>query len=256
MAGLTTQPFQYRFYFQGSGSEFLDAATSRGITSYGLEFEGVEGLVDQVHIAQAQFAALTGTETFEDGVPVAEELVGGDTNDTLMARGGDDTTAGGGGNDAIFGGIGDDVLRGDNNSRSAGGSIGGDDLLFGGAGNDRIGGKGGNDSLYGESGDDILYGDAGDDLLYGGLGDDILYGDDNNSSGADKFFLASGEGTDMIMDFEAGQDMIGLMGGLTFGQLSITETNGNAMIAAGDETLATVINTTASSLIESAFVTV
>lgn len=243
-------------YFQGSGSEFLDAATGEGITSYGLEFEGVEGLVDQVHIAQTQFAALTGTETFEDGVPVAEELVGGDTDDTLMARGGDDTTAGGGGNDAIFGGVGDDVLRGDNNSRSAGGAIGGDDLLFGGAGNDRLGGKGGNDSLYGESGDDILYGDAGDDLLYGGLGNDKLYGDDNDSSGADTFFLAAGEGTDMIMDFEAGQDMIGLTGSLSFGQLTVSADGDNAVIAAGDETLATVMKTSVDALTESAFMTV
>ncbi|MEL7360380.1 MAG: alkaline phosphatase, partial [Cyanobacteria bacterium J06560_6] len=133
---------------------------------------------------------------------------------------------------------------------------GGDDLLFGGAGNDRLGGKGGNDKLYGESGDDILYGDAGDDLLYGGLGNDKLYGDDNDSSGADTFFLAAGEGTDMIMDFEAGQDMIGLMGGLSFGQLTVSADGDNAVIAAGDETLATVMNTGVDALNETAFMTV
>ncbi len=243
-------------YFQGHGSELLDEATGQGITSYGLEFEGVEGLVDQVHIAQTQFAALTGTETFDDGVPVAEELVGGDADDTLLARGGDDTVAGGAGSDAIFGGIGDDVLRGDNNSRSAGGMVGGDDIIFGGAGSDRIGGKGGNDQLFGEEGDDTLYGDAGDDLLYGGLGNDKLFGDDNASSGMDTFVLAIGEGTDMIMDFVSGEDMIGLAGGLSFGQLTVSADGANAAIAAGDETLATIMNTSIDSLTESAFVMV
>lgn len=49
------------------------------------------------------------------------------------------------GNDIIVGDDGGDVLRGDKNSRDTGGSLGGDDLIYGGPGNGRIGGKAGND---------------------------------------------------------------------------------------------------------------
>lgn len=243
-------------YYEGDGSDLLDGLVGEGFTSYGNEVSGIPGHVDQTHLAHVQAMALTGTENYVNGSEEGEELVGDAINDIIMARVGDDIAAGGDGADYISGGEGDDILRGDNNSRSAGGAIGGDDLLFGGAGNDRLGGKGGNDSLYGESGDDVLYGDAGDDLLYGGLGNDKLYGDDNDSSGADTFFLAAGEGTDMIMDFEAGQDMIGLMGSLSFGQLTVSADGDNAVIAAGDETLATVMNTGVDALNESAFMTV
>jgi hypothetical protein len=49
--------------------------------------------------------------------------------------------------------------------------------------------------------------------------------------------LATGEGTDTIVDFEIGVDFIGLADGLTFADLSFT---GNT-ITVGDETLATVV---------------
>ena len=143
-------------------------------------------------------------------------------------------------------------LRGDGNSRKSGGSVGGDDILFGGAGADRLGGKGGNDILYGGDDDDMLWGDDGDDLMYGGLGNDKLYGD----KGMDTFALAAGEGTDMIMDFMAGEDLIGLADGLTFGQLTVSADGNDAVITAGDETLATVMKTSVGALTESAFMTV
>ena len=171
------------------------------------------------------------------------DIVGTDGNDTL---------AGGEGDQIIDGGAGDDILRGDGNSSKSGGSVGGDDILFGGAGSDRLGGKGGNDTLYGGEDDDMLWGDDGDDLMYGGLGNDKLYG----GKGLDTFVLAAGEGTDMIMDFMAGKDLIGLAGGLTFGQLTVNADGDNAVIAAGDETLATVMNTGIDALTESAFMTV
>ncbi len=187
-----------------------------------------------------------------------QELLGTPTDDDLTGTEGSDTIAGLGGADVIRGTGGDDVLRGDGNSRAAnaGGSESGDDIIFGGAGNDRIGGKRGNDTLYGDEGNDTLYGDGGDDLLYGGVGNDTLYGDDNRSSGRDTFVLALGEGTDLIMDFEAGKDMIGLMGNLSFGQISLTQSGRNVAIASGNEILAEVININASDLIESAFMTV
>ncbi|NEQ87194.1 MAG: calcium-binding protein, partial [Moorea sp. SIO2I5] len=155
-----------------------------------------------------------------------------------------------------FGGNGDDVLRGDFNSRSSDNTLGGDDVIYGGAGSDRIGGKAGNDSLFGQNGDDQIWGDAGDDLLRGGLGNDTLFGDNGSSGdGSDTFILAAGEGTDRIGDFQVGEDFIGLADGLTFGQLSVTQEGNNAVISFGDETLAILNQVQAETLIDNAATT-
>ncbi|MEM8503704.1 MAG: alkaline phosphatase [Cyanobacteria bacterium P01_D01_bin.1] len=230
--------------------------------AYGLNSGDLPATSDNTDMYRLMYQTLFGAAP-EDvaatrlrGTGEDDELVGTELDETLNGLGGNDLIAGGLGNDTIDGADGDDVIRGDNNSRSAGGMVGGDDILFGGAGNDRIGGKGGNDQLFGEEGDDALYGDAGDDLLRGGLGNDQLFGDDNASSGMDTFVLATGEGTDMIMDFVSGEDLIGLAGGLSFGQLTVSADGANAVIAAGDETLATVMKTSVDALTESAFVTV
>jgi len=189
------------------------------------------------------------------GTADSETLVGSsDRNDIINAGAGNDLVAGELGDDRIFGEDGDDVLRGDLNSREPGGTVGGDDQIYGGAGNDRIGGKGGNDSLYGDEGDDQIYGDAGDDLIRGGLGNDILVGDDfSGGTGSDTFVLAAGEGTDTILDFEMGVDFLELVEGLRFGQLVIAQEESNTLIRFNDETLAILNGITASTLTESAF---
>ncbi|MBV6622958.1 MAG: alkaline phosphatase [Rivularia sp. (in: Bacteria)] len=53
-------------YYQGAGSEYLDNAIGEGFEQYGFDVPGVDGLIDQVHIAQAQFAG------FAFDVPVTE----------------------------------------------------------------------------------------------------------------------------------------------------------------------------------------
>ena len=225
-------------YFEGSGSQFLDDATGSSFTSYGLEFGSVEGLIDQVHIAQAQFLALADADNYINGLPIASEEIGTDENDMIYARTGDDLAAGGKGDDYISGGKGDDQLRGDVNSRLPGGTVGGDDIIFGGEGDDRIGGKGGNDELHGEDGDDLIWGDDGNDTLRGGLGDDMLTGDDfSGGSGADTFILAMGEGMDTIIDFEVDMDMI-VLDGLMPEEVSISTDGSNTMMMVGDEVLA------------------
>jgi len=42
------------------------------------------------------------------------------------------------GNDLIFGADGNNILRGDLNSRSPGGAVGGNDTIYGGNGNDQM----------------------------------------------------------------------------------------------------------------------
>jgi VCBS repeat-containing protein len=133
-------------------------------------------------------------------------------------------------NDTISGTPGDDSIRGRN----------GNDTIFGGQGKDTISGDAGNDKISGDGGNDILTGGNGNDTIFGGIGKDILTG----GNGKDKFIFASEEGTDTITDFSKGTDLIGLSGGLSFGQLSFS--GNNILITSTHEILATLtgINTT------------
>ncbi|MBE9060591.1 endonuclease/exonuclease/phosphatase family protein [cf. Phormidesmis sp. LEGE 11477] len=164
---------------------------------------------------------------------------------------GNDTIFGGDGNDKLLGGAGDDKLYGEaGRDRIAGSS--GNDMLFGGSGNDELIGRGDDDRLFGGAGKDRLRGGVGDDLLFGGEGEDTLIG----GRGSDIFVLEAGAGVDRIVDFAAGEDRIGLSGGLTFGQLSISP-NGSAsgsgvLITAADATL-DIQNVTVDVFTESVF---
>ncbi|MGB3407200.1 MAG: hypothetical protein WBA67_06865, partial [Jannaschia sp.] len=98
------------------------------------------------------------------------------------------TAVGGDGNDLILGGDGRGKLFG----------LGGDDLISGGAVRDRIYGGNGNDVLLGGDGNDFIKGGSGRDTISGGAGNDKLFGGD----GSDVFRFSSGDGSDMIRDFE------------------------------------------------------
>ena len=99
--------------------------------------------------------------------------------------------------------------------------------------------------------------DDGDDLLYGGLGNDVLTGDNfSGGSGADKFVLAAGAGTDTITDFETGTDLIGLANGLAFDDLSLGQHDDVATISADGEVLAQLNTVVATELTREMFVVV
>ncbi len=69
--------------------------------------------------------------------------------------------------------------------------------MYGGTGTDYLFGGGGNDEMHGGSGNDTLLGGSSVDTLYGG-------------SGSDTFVFAKDQGVDLVGDFEAGADLIGL----------------------------------------------
>ena len=99
---------------------------------------------------------------------------------------------------------------------------GGNDTLMAGEGNDIIDGGSGHDLLFGEEGDDTIQGGTGNDLLYGG-------------SGEDTFVFKAGHGDDVIGDFTDGEDTIaidiaGLTGVTNFGDLTIRNEDGSAVI--------------------------
>ncbi|MBN3907847.1 MAG: DUF4347 domain-containing protein [Nostoc sp. NMS1] len=128
------------------------------------------------------------------------------------------------------------------------------DLLWGSEYDDLLNGNDGADALYGDKGNDILNGGKGIDLLDGGQGNDILNGGDNadalyggkgndtliGGASIDFFFFAKGGGSDTITDFTDKTDKIGLIGGLSFGQLTISASGSNTLIGYGSETLATL----------------
>ncbi|MHC5737927.1 hypothetical protein [Nostoc sp.] len=193
-----------------------------------------------------------------------DQLIGGDGDDQLFGQEGNDTLTGGSGNDNLQGGDDADILKGQD----------GDDYLFGNDGDDQLYGGAGNNSLEGGAGNDLLYADipqqdgdnyllepiynrggndyltgGGDNILNGGTGEDTLYG----GSGRDLFVLASESGSDTIFNFTVGSDYLGLLNGLTFEQITITQGIGtntsDTLIRKQDgEVLATLIGVEANTL--------
>jgi hypothetical protein len=78
------------------------------------------------------------------------------------------------------------------------------DTLSGGDGNDVLNGFDGLDSLIGGTGDDTIDGGKDNDTIIGGAGADRLIG----GLGSDDFIFTSTDGTDAILDFNAGFDRI------------------------------------------------
>ena len=182
----------------------------------------------------------------------ADTLFGGQGNDLVYGDEGHDLLFGDRGNDWICGGNGDDTLFADWSQQEAaldqtsdtlcGGE--GNDIMFGNATQAELCGGEGNDTLYAGQGNDTLKGDAGDDWLFGDLGDDFIVGGEGN----DRFVLAVDQGSDVILDFVAGQDQFALAGNLSFEQLTITQMNGNTAISFGDERLALIEGIASSSI--------
>ncbi|QYO64498.1 hypothetical protein [Leptolyngbya sp. 7M] len=81
----------------------------------------------------------------------------------------------------------------------------------------------GNDILLGESTNDLLRGGDGNDFLRGNEGADILVG----GAGNDVFFIEAGKGTDIIRDFQKGEDLIGHPSSVTPADLNITQGGGD-----------------------------
>ncbi|MFN6516410.1 MAG: beta strand repeat-containing protein [Nostoc sp. CreGUA01] len=202
----------------------LTVTTGDSFTITGLENQSEAARLDFI-----RFVPVNAVTTVPGGNG-ADNIIGGTGNDTLNA---------GNGNDNIYGGAGADNIIGGN----------GNDSLDGGTGNDTLTGNNGNDFLYGGVGNDTLLGGNGSDFLRGGLGNDILTGNNDN----DTFAFAALEGTDTITDFKKGEDLIGLYGGLSFGQLSFS--GSNILVTSTNEILATLTGVNTTTLTAANFVT-
>ena len=175
------------------------------------------------------------------GTYAGEGLYGTDDDDRINGFSGDDWIQAGLGDDFVWGGHGNDWIRGDDDYSAEGG----DDMLYGGPGQDLIFGHGGSDRLFGGTDDDRLAGGEGNDLLRGSLGYDILTGD----AGSDSFVIATGEGTDIITDFEIEFDILVLYTGIASDTIAIAQLDNNTALSFGDETLAILNGINADDLI-------
>ena len=115
--------------------------------------------------------------------------------------------------------------------------------------NDWLIGTNSSDIFDGGKGNDILIAGAGDDLLFSGSGTDKMIGGD----GSDKFLFSAFDGAtqtslaDIVSDFQVGVDVIGLIGDLSYDQLTIeqgTSENANdTIISTNDKVLAVLQST-------------
>ena len=80
----------------------------------------------------------------------------------------------------------------------------GNDVINGGRRGDSIEGGAGADTLNGENGFDTINGGNGADVINGGNGNDVLIG----GNGSDTFTFESGDGHDIILDFDANKDCL------------------------------------------------
>lgn len=131
---------------------------------------------DDMAIVRAQFS---GNDKFDLS----------NNDDHAMGFSGRDLIVGNDGNDKLEGNGGKDVLKGGN----------GLDKLFGGTQSDKLYGGKHADKLYGNKGGDSIFGGKGRDVIVGGVGNDKL----NGGFGDDKFVFATGDGLDVIRDFDA-----------------------------------------------------
>lgn len=220
---------------------------------------------------------ILGTENSEPiiGTPQDDSIKGKAGNDLIISNEGNDESFGDEGNDLFFdgaagndtvrGGAGDDLLNGGDDEAFLGDFLSGDegaDTLLGEGGNDVLNGDNGNDILVGGSGIDVINGGYGDDLLVGGAGNDLLVGNE----GSDTFAFTSGEGADIVFDFEPGQDAIAkltegiaLTSGSSYDSLHIeynAQGNYTNISEETGELIATLIGVEANHLTESNFTTI
>ncbi|HEY9808098.1 MAG TPA: DUF4347 domain-containing protein [Halomicronema sp.] len=196
--------------FGNAGNDFIDAGIGNDTVFGGKDNDLIKGeFGDDILLGDMGADMICGGD--------GNDLIFGNTeNDLIDASAGDDTVFGGKDNDLIKGDVGNDIINGDM----------GDDVIYGNTGFDFLRGGEGNDSLYAGKDNDVLNGDLGNDFLQGDMGNDTLTGGD----GLDRFVLVSGKDSDLITDFRKGEDLLVLGSGLTFGQLSFTQSGNTALI--------------------------
>ena len=228
-------------------------------------FQGVEVNLSSGVIANDGYGNVEMVTVYNRGGQIS--IQSSNMNDTLIGSNFDDRFILGAGNDFADGLGGTDMVRYDRygvtavevdleagtatgvwngqafshqlqNIENIRGSRDDDDELIGNGADNRIQGRGGDDIIDGNDGRDWLFGEAGDDDLNGGRGNDILVGGIGNDflagrAGRDQFRFNADEfeGTDTIVDFQDGKDLMRIEGA-TLAELRLsTETGAGGDVA-------------------------
>ena len=193
---------------------------------------------------------------------------GGAGNDQLRGNEGDDMIFGGDGNDVLAGGAGADIMDGGtgidrveytygtnagvtaslgdssiNTGDAAGDTYVNIENLYGTTFNDVLHGDAGNNRIDGRLGDDMLFGGDGNDYLIGGAGNDVMNGEGGNDLllgqvGADIYQFDATHGTDRIIIFTQGEDLIEFTEGVfDFSALTITQDGAHVNIVSSEGTI-------------------
>ena len=247
-------------FLSGSSNPFQNATTFSSSSSSGALY-----LDERVHIVTAG----AGDDRIYAG-SANDQVYGGGGNNTLYLGEGFNISVTCAGNDTIFGGSASDIVNAGkgNNTLYLGEGLNvaitglGDDLIYGGAAADVIKAGDGNNTIYaGEgnnfvftgTGNDLIHAGSGNDAIFSGKGNDTIYAGEGNNfisagtgndtvyagSGSDRFELVTGEGSVSIISFGS-NDKIHLGKGLLSKPLSFIAQNGDTLIKAGDDLLATL----------------
>ncbi len=236
---------QVPVYYQGAGSEVLTDLIGDGFDSYGNAIPGIANTVDQTHIYQAMYAAITNgaqplpTPPIPTAATSVEPVTASIVPEFSFAAAGGDTIEIDTYGQIFFGGDGDDFFDATNS-------------------------KGGN-RIFGRDGDDLILGGA-NDMIVGGAGDDVLFaGEGGNTltggAGADQFWVAYGGipgAGNIITDFTIGTDMIGfggISGVSSFADVDLVQSGADTRILspAGGLAIAVLQNVLAANLSASSF---
>ena len=244
----------------GSSDPFQNAATYASSSSSG-----------SLYLGEGNHIVTTGSGDDQVYVGAANDFVNaGDGNNTLYLGEGFNVAVVRAGNNTIYGGAASDVVSaGDgNNTLYLGEGVNvavtglGNNLIYAGASGDVIKAGNGNNTIYAAEGDNFVWTGAGNDLIYAGAGDDVIFsgagndkiyaGDGNNfisavtgedtvytGSGANRFELTKGDGSVTIIGFGC-KDSIRFADGTTPSNLSFTVQDGDTLVKAGDDLLATL----------------
>jgi Ca2+-binding RTX toxin-like protein len=222
----------------GSVTVTLGEGDAAGSASDGLGVNGI-GIDTLYHIEQIR------------GSNSADSLTGNSADNRFIGLGGNDTINGLGGTDwvdyNVFGdqqGINATLGAGGNGTATDG--LGGNDTLIG---IENIRGTIFIDAITGDDGANVFEGLAGNDTLNGGGGSDILVGGTGNDTltggaGIDTFVFATGDGADMIVDFEVGDviDLSGVENVLTIDDVVWTPSGNDTIIHLGGGNTITIQN--------------
>lgn len=189
------------------------------------EYLAQTGTFTQADVGPAQDLRIQNLAARND-VVLRDAIAGGSGNDQLFGTNGNDTVIGGAGNDQLFGSEGVNTLY----------AGAGDDMIYGGSGVDLIDAGSGNDTIFASEGNNRIFAGSGNDTIYSGTGNDFINAGTGNDTlwlggGLDVIVLARGNGVDTINNFQLGQTRLGLAGGLSFSDLTVTQSGGDTLIA-------------------------